>query len=45
MLVFIMISYFLLTFIHASLDFFIYFMQVHVARLGFIIRPFLFSCF
>jgi len=36
----------LLVFIHASLDFFIYFMLiVHVASLAFIIGPFVFFCY
>ena len=41
-----MISYLLLVFIHASLDFFIYFMLFPlVASLGFIIRPSVISCY
>jgi len=43
---FIMISYLLLVVIHASLDFFMYFMLIiHVASLGSIIEPFAFSCY
>jgi len=41
-----MISCLLVVLVYASLDLFIYFMLlVHVASLGFIIGPFVFSCY